>query len=126
MKKLTIVALAAFFSLAISGSALALENCNAAWAEVEVKCQIGTTSKDFMKGSKNVYMHYKPDTTNSGTVYSLGSYHSQGNKIFASSSGDQKIFWTKLDLNSITAPPAIPDNQGGPADWSGAANWSAM
>jgi hypothetical protein len=77
------------------------------------------------KPSANVHMAY--DST--GQVYSLGSYHESGVKIYASTSGDSKIYMFDLATPpGSTAPttliPAKADVTAAGASWG--AGWSAL
>ena len=123
MKKYIIIAIAAIFSISTAGYATAA-SCNgvAAWAEASSGCTIGSTVTLEIKSSKSVYMAYIGDST-SGRTYSIGSYHSQGNKQFASSSGDQKIFYITYDGATAGDIPGAPSGIGG-ATWT--AGWSAL
>jgi len=62
-----------------------------------------------IKPSKNVTVRYLPSATTSGSgciSYSIASQHSSGTKLYASSSGDTKIFMK--DATAIADPPAAP------------------
>lgn len=128
MKKLMIIALVAFFSMATAGSVLAACTGVAAWAKVDVVCEIGTAGAGNsgtleLKGSKNVYMAYAKHTT--GLAYAIGSYHLQGNRQFASSSGDQKLFWISMaDSSNPTDLVGAPTSTVGGSEW--VASWSAL
>lgn len=124
MKKLMIVAMTVLFSAFFAGSSFAAyENCDAAWAEVEVGCTAGTAPNQLViKGSKSVLMQYKESST-PGLTYSLGSYHKQGNRIFGSSSGDQKLYWIAFDGTTPADLVAAPTGTGG-STWT--TGWSAL
>lgn len=62
-----------------------------------------------LKPSKNVSIVYLPSATTVGAgviSYSISSFHSSGTKLYASSSGDTKIFMK--DATAIANPPAAP------------------
>ena len=120
MKKLMIFAAAGLFLMAASSAALACGINGTTWTKIDTVCTIGTTGTMEVKGSKSVSMAYKAQTT--GRTYTIGTVHGQGNKGFASSSGDQKIFWTPYDGATNPVIPAEPSGTAG-ADW---ANWTAM
>ncbi|MDT8316987.1 MAG: hypothetical protein RQ824_03215 [bacterium] len=122
MKKFIIIA-AVFFSLTTAGSVFAACEGVSAWALVDTVCTIGSDAKGGtleIKGSKNVLMTY---VHGNGLTYALGSYHMQGNRQFASTSNDQKIFYTPLPSDgSIVDCVAAPTGTAG-ASWTG---WTAL
>ncbi|MBJ6724086.1 hypothetical protein [Geomesophilobacter sediminis] len=68
------------------------------------------------KLSTNVQLAYKSSADNSG--YTVGTYHTQGTKTYASSSGDATIWTSSTTAKDIPAAPvgtASADFSGG--DW---------
>ena len=129
MKKIIIAITALLFSLSFAGSSFAaLDACGTdTYTKIEVGCLAGgSNGKLEIKGSKSVKLAYK--TVTDGLTYSLGTLHTQGNRQFASSSGDQKIFYLSFtDTITALAPVklvAAPSGTAG-ATWTGA-SWSAM
>lgn len=64
--------------------------------------------------SNNVYIDYAEGT--SGISYTAGSYHQTGNRTFATSSGDTKIYYQEVTGMGIPTPPTAP---GASANFSG-------
>ncbi|UFS69711.1 hypothetical protein LPW11_17670 [Geomonas sp. RF6] len=61
------------------------------------------------KPSANVGMSY--DTDSGGTVYTVGAYHAQGNKAYATSSVDTNVYYTDITapgINVALSTPAAP------------------
>lgn len=54
--------------------------------------------------SNNVYIDYAAGT--GGVSYTAGSYHQTGNRTFATSSGDTKIYYKDGTAQAIPAAPA--------------------
>ena len=134
MKKLMVIITALLFSAFFASSsfaALAACDTGGAYSEIEIGCFVGTPAtggKLEIKGSKSVELAYKSETTVGGLTYSLCTFHTQGSRQFASSSGDQKIFFVKWDDDiNAAAPVACVDAPTGTAgaDWSGA-SWSSL
>lgn len=88
----------------------------------------GTTNGPLLsfKPSANVHMAYDSD----GVVYSVGSYHEAGVKIYSSTSGDSKIYmFTLLVPPGSTAPTTVIPARStvgasGSSGWT--AGWSAL
>ncbi len=71
---------------------------------------VGTPSVN-LRPSKSVVVRYLPSATTvpSGTgviSYSISAFHGSGTKLYASSSGDTKMFMK--DATAIADPPAAP------------------
>ena len=79
------------------------------------------------KPSANVHMAYDSD----GVVYSVGSYHEAGVKIYSSTSGDAKIYMYTLPnppgsagTGLIAIPAKSTVSASGSSGWG--AGWSAL
>lgn len=97
------LAMAGIVSLAAASSAFAAATTFETGSET-----VGTPAIS-VKPSKNVKVVYLQGTTAAGsgwTSYSISSFHNSGTKLYASSSGDTKIFMK--DATAVANPPAAP------------------
>lgn len=75
----------------------------------------GTTVTLTFTPSNNVYIDYKAGTN--GVSYTAGSYHQTGNRTFATSSGDTKIYYQDGTGINIPDAPASGSASADFGDW---------
>lgn len=83
---------------------------------------VGADVKFTAKLSANVFISLQSDAA--GSSYLVATVHGSGNKYYATSSGDSRIFMK--EVADLTADPAAPPTLGTadtPTDW---ANWTAV
>ena len=123
-----ILVIAAFLTVASYGNALAAEVVINFDYDYPFTVIVGThtTYNLTVKPSKNVTLGVKIDANNIG--YTAGTCHKSGNKTYASSSGDTKIFYKEIpgaSAGSCSAIPAAPTSFQGFPDWP-ADSWTAL
>lgn len=72
------------------------------------------------KLSANVYMSLQSATD--GSSYVAATFHGSGNKYYATSSGDSRIFMKEI-TEAATAAPSAPPTLASPVVWTG---WTAV
>ncbi len=97
MKKIMIAALALVTVLAFTVTAMAAavndNNDNVTLG--------GSTTYDL---SNSVYIDYTADDYTDAQYYSLGTFHSGGNRMFVTTSETSVIWWQTCDKGTSTAP----------------------
>ncbi|CAH2031089.1 hypothetical protein [Trichlorobacter ammonificans] len=80
---------------------------------------VGADVKFNAKLSANVFISLQSDAA--GASYLVATVHGSGNKYYATSSGDSRIFMK--EVADLAADPAAPPTIGATIDWSG---WTAV
>lgn len=113
MNKMRILAIAALLTVASYGTAFAAAVSVDYDTDYPFTVTIGSDPLSMdIKPSKNVTVSIKVNSTNSG--YVMGACHKTGDKTYASSSGDTKIFAKKTAVTgTCEAIPAAPTTFGG-------------
>lgn len=107
MKLTKVLNIAAVLSLGAAGSAYAAASSAQTFTDAGTMT-VGAPTV-IIKPSKNVKVVYKASSDvagNGAAMYSISSFHSSGTKLYASSSGDTKIFMK--DATVIADPPTAP------------------
>lgn len=105
MKRLILITIIFVLALSIGIAFAAFQTGQYTW---------GSTVTLTFTPSNNVYIDYKNGT--GGVSYTAGSYHQTGNRTFATSSGDTKIYYKDGTGVGI---PAAPASGSASADFSG-------
>lgn len=76
----------------------------------------GSTSTLKFTPSNNVFIDYANGTD--GISYTAGAYHQTGNRTFATSSGDTKMYYQEVTAATIPGAPATADGTANFTGWS--------
>lgn len=96
MKKITIAALSLLMLLAFSASAMA-------GAVDDMTSTVSFGGDAVYDMSNKVYIDYTADDYTNAQYFGLGTVHSGGNRMFATSSETSVIFWKTCDKGTSTA-----------------------
>jgi hypothetical protein len=101
MKKSLVVLILVLALTSLSASAFASPS---SWAVDSIDLGGSLT----LKASKNVLLSTDVYvSSNRGIAYTIGAYHSAGNRTFASSSGDQSLFYVDTTGQTIPNSPQV-------------------